>query len=260
MENKRIMIMGSIVVAIIVIFAGVFMYFSSKNITDLEQQLTDIEKQQKEILSETTSFKNVSENEDSDTIVKDILQKGKRVAVIENEMIKNEINNVNPVDAASDAPKVNKNLLQEMKNMFPSEKKTYLVEFPWFYGLNTKCTFNSVFDYKADNTEVMWSIEQGNRVACFVTASYDKDSKSFTDLKIYKTVFGDELLQVAYNQQIKNTTGFDVDKAIKENNKKQKEALQKEYDNMTDEEKAAFPWFDEDGDGKNDRNLGVVEE
>lgn len=243
-SNKKIVIIGSVIIGCIMLFTAIFLYFGAKDVADLKKQLSDLEKEQKELMLETTRFDKSVETEDVAGRIKDIMTKGNKIADIENQMMKFEFENSNPIDAAESSVKIDAKVRKELHGYFP-KAKSYLCESSWFIADGAKCKFEPVFQYKSRGVICTWTVSLNNRILGFATAEYDPDKKVFTDLKLYKSVYGGTMAEDAYTKMVKRAGGIIGDDDTEEH------ADDPNYDpnKVTPEEAEADPFLDPDGDG-----------
>ena len=243
-SNKKIVIIGSVIIGCIMLFTAIFLYFGSKEIASLKKDVSDLEKEKEELMLETARFDKSVDTEDVAGRIKDIITKGNKVADIENQMMKFEFENSNPIDAAESSVKIDEKVRKELHGYFP-DVKSYLCESSWFIADGAKCKFEPVFQYKSSGIIVTWTVSLNNRVLGFATAEYDPDRKVFTDLKLYKSIYGGTMAEDAYTKMVKRAGGVIGD------DETETHADDPNYDpeKVTPEEAEADPFLDPDGDG-----------
>ena len=245
-SNKKIVIIGSIIIGCIVLFTAVFVYFGLKDIADLEKQLSNLENEQRQLMLDTAEYDKSVQTEDVAGHIKTMKEKGNRIADIENQMMRFDFEHTNPLDAPSEENRIDKKVRKELAGYF-HDIKSYYCEEPWFMGENTVCKFEPVFQYKTKGTIVTWTVSMNNRVVGFVTAEYDPDRGTFTDLKLYETVYGETVGTEAFDKMVERVRG------PLDNDTNAEEETDTNQDNdliaITPEESEADPGLDTDHDG-----------
>lgn len=205
-SGKRFLIIGAVIAAAILIFTAAFLYFSSNEMAEMEEQLSQLNDDYKTAMEETNQYTSSMEDEDIAGTIKEIQAKGNEVAEIQNKMIKYDFEHNNPIDAPSEDALIDKATRKQMKSLFSADDKQY-TDGPWLVGKDLKCKFNPIFQYRSTRVPVIWIFESDGRVAALAVASYDKTTKVFEDLTIYKTMFGTSVTEEAYNLMVERVTG-----------------------------------------------------
>lgn len=241
-SNKRIIVIGSVLIGLIMLFTAVFLYFGSKDVADLKKQLSDLDKEQRQLLTETTKYDKSIQTEDFVGNIKGITDKGNRIAELETQIMKFAFENVNPIDAYTDGIKIDPKIYKELSGYFP-EESDYRNSTPWLTGENFICKFEPVFQYKTSGIIGTWSISVNDRMVGFATAEYDPDKKAFFKLKIYETIYGGTMQEEAYTKMVNRANGITEEEPIDPDDPNYNP------EQVTPEEAEADPFLDPDGDG-----------
>lgn len=217
-NGKRFLIIGIVVAVLILIFTAVFTFFSSKEIAEMEKQLSDLTEEYKVATTQANEYATVAADVDVDGVIQDVLNKGNKVAEIQNKMIKFEFETVDPIAAPNEANLIDKKTRNELKALL-SEEYSYYSDSAWFLGKSLKCKFNPVFQYKNGRIPVIWTFISDDRPVALAVGVYDPDKKVFDDISTYKTMFGNDVTEEAFNLMKKRVTGEDTstDEQLPEN-------------------------------------------
>jgi len=205
-KGKRFLIIGVVVAAAILIFTAVFIYFSSKEMAEMEEQLSQLNEDYKIALKETNEYASSTSDKEAVAVIADVTEKGNKVATIENKMIKFTFENMNPIDAPSEDSRIDKKTRNTLKSLFSKDDASYM-ESPWAMGKDLHCTFNPIFQYSGGKMPVMWLFEQDGRVAAIAVASYNPTKSVFEDLEIYQTMYGNDVSEEASDLMVERATG-----------------------------------------------------
>ena len=205
-KDKWILAIGGGITAIILIFTAVFLYFGSKDIADLEKQLKNANKERGSLTTETTRYESALASNNVEQMLKEVKSAGEDIATIQNNMTKDALERMNPIDAAGAYTYSDKSALKRMQSYFPNENEMYTNN-AWFLSEKAKCEFNTVFEYNAAAVPVVWTTTVSNRVIGLATAKYNVEKRCFEDLVLYTTMFGDVMNEGAYNSMVDRVNG-----------------------------------------------------
>lgn len=212
-KEKWILVVGGGVAAAVLIFTAIFLYFGSKDIADLEKQLQSATKERGALTTETTQYETVLSTNNVEQTLQEVKSAGDSVAAIQNRMTKEALEKMNPIDAAGAYKYSNQEDLDQMKKLFPDTNEHYAQD-AWFLSQKAKCEFNGVFQYNAAAIPVLWTTKVSDRVIGVATAKYNVEKHCFEDLTLYTTMFGDVMIEGAYDAMVDRANGNEEDTPV----------------------------------------------